>query len=256
MKDIYVKILELIEQRKPAALVTVIDTQGSTPREVGTKMLVMLDGSIYGTIGGSAVEALVIAEGKKCIQSGQSMRVTHSLEDPLHHDTGMICGGRMELFIEPIHVPPMLYIFGAGHVALPLARLADQIGFACVIIEDRPEFATRERFPAAREILIGQPDLLAEQINFAGNDYIAIVSRNHELDFQILRRVITKPLHYLGLIGSKSKRQQTFTRLQEEGISPELIKTIHTPIGLEIKAKSPEEIAVSIVAELIKVKNS
>jgi xanthine dehydrogenase accessory factor len=256
MQDIYAKILELIEHHQPAALVTVIDTQGSTPRETGTKMLVMPDGSIYGTVGGSAIEALVIAESKKCLHDNRCMKISHTLDDAVRSDTGMICGGTMEFFIEPIRIPPVLYIFGAGHVALPLAKLASQVGFSYTIMEDRPELATRERFPEAREIIIGKPDSLLQQIDISNKDYIAIVSRSHEIDYQILRRVITIPVHYLGLIGSKSKRQQIFSRLREDGVSTELIDTIHTPIGLEIGAKSPEEIAVSIVAELIKIKNS
>ena len=162
----------------------------------------------------------------------------------------------MEFFIEPLNPAPLLYIFGGGHVALPLARLASQIGFDYIIIEDRPEFASRERFPEAREILIGKPDQLAGQIDFSRDDYIAIVSRSHEIDQEVLRRVITKPYKYLGLIGSKKKRQQIFDRLRTEGISAERIDSIHTPIGLEIGAESPQEIAVSIAAELIKIRNA
>ena len=251
MKDIYLKLLELIGQRKSVALITVISTKGSTPRETGAKMLVLPDGSIHGTIGGSTVEALIIEESKKCLRIGTGMKVTHHLDD-----TGMICGGMMEFFIEPVNVPPLLYIFGAGHVALPLARMANQVGFAFIIVEDRGEFATRDRFPDAQEILVGKPDEMARQIPFSENDYIAIVSRSHEIDYQVLHAVIHKPFRYLGLIGSKTKRQQIFSRLREEGVTAELINKIHTPIGLDIHAESPEEIAVSIVAELIKIKNS
>jgi xanthine dehydrogenase accessory factor len=256
MNEIYTKLRELIEQRQPVALVTVIATTGSTPRETGTKMLVRPDGSIYGTVGGSSVEAKVIAASIKSLREGKCLKISHNLDDEIQHDTGMICGGTMEFFIEPLNAAPLLYIFGAGHVALPLARLASQVGFDYIIIEDRTEFATRERFPEARKILTGNPDELAGQINFSSEDYIAIVSRSHEIDFQVLRRVIVKPFHYLGLIGSKKKRQQIFNRLKEEGISAEQINTIHTPIGLEIGAESPQEIAVSIVAELIKIKNT
>ena len=255
MEDIYSKLMELRQQRKTAALVTVIGTQGSTPREIGTKMLVMPDGSIYGTIGGSAVEGVIIAESIKCLRDGKCMKITHSLDDATHQDTGMVCGGVMEFFIEPITAAPLLYIFGAGHVAVPLARLASQVGFACIIIEDRSEFATRDRFPDAREILIGKPAELLRQISFSGEDYIAIVGRSHELDLEILRLVINKPVRYLGLIGSKKKRQQIFDRLRQDDIPADLIDKIHTPIGLEIRAESPQEIAVSIVAELIKIKN-
>jgi xanthine dehydrogenase accessory factor len=256
MDDIFSILPELIQQRKPVALVTVIDTKGSTPRETGTKMLVMPDGNIHGTIGGSTVEALLIEESKKCLQTGQCRKITHHLDNAVQNDTGMICGGTMEFFIEPVNVPPLLYIFGGGHVALPLARLARQVGFSYTIIEDRDEFATRSRFPDAHDIRVGKPDEIARQIPFSEKDYLAIVSRSHDIDYLVLREVIRRPFYYLGLIGSKSKRQQMFSRLREEGITEELIGKIHTPIGLEIHAESPEEIAVSIVAELIKIKNS
>jgi xanthine dehydrogenase accessory factor len=256
MNEIYAKILELIEQRKPAALVTVIATKGSTPRQPGTKMLVMPDGTTFGTIGGSTVEAAIVSESIKYLQHGICGKVSHSLDDLHQHDTGMICGGTMEFFIEPISAPPLLYIFGAGHVALPLADLAGRTGFAYIIVEDRAEVATRDRFPDARDILVGKPDELVQKIAFTRNDYIAIVSRSHEIDYQILRAVIEKPFHYLGLIGSKTKRQQIISRLTAEKISADLIAKIHTPIGLEIHAESPEEIAVSIMAEIIKIKNS
>jgi xanthine dehydrogenase accessory factor len=256
MKDIYIKLLELIDRREAVAMVTVTDSQGSTPRETGTKMLVMQNGTIYGTIGGSAVEAAVIAESQKCLRDGTCRKVTHRLDDVARQDTGMICGGTMEFFIEPVQIPPFLYIFGAGHVAQPLSDLASRVGFSCIIIEDRTDLATRERFPAAQDILIGKPDELVRNIGFSASDYIAIVSRSHEIDYQVLRQVLSRPFHYLGLIGSKTKRGQIFERLEKDGIAAELIGKIHTPIGLEIGAESPEEIAVSIVAELIKIRNS
>jgi xanthine dehydrogenase accessory factor len=256
MNDIYSKLMELMEQRKPAVLVTVVATQGSTPREAGTKMLVLPDGSSYGTVGGSAVEGVIIAESIKCLRDGKCKKISHNLDDAVHQDTGMVCGGTMEFFIEPLTAAPLLYIFGAGHIAVPLARLASQVGFVYTVIEDRSEFATRSRFPDAREILIGKPEELVRQLSLSSDDYIAIVSRSHELDLEILRRVITKPFRYLGLIGSKKKRQQIFDHLREDGVAADLIDKIHTPIGLEIRAESPEEIAVSIVAELIKIKNT
>ncbi len=255
MADIYKKILELRDQNKPAALVTVVATKGSTPRDAGAKMLVCADGTVYGTIGGSAVEAMLIEEAKKCIRSGEYKTEWHDLDDKEKQDTGMICGGKMEFFIEPMMPAPHVYIFGGGHVALPLARFASQIGFSYTIIEDREEFAQKERFPDARDIIITSAADINENILFKESDYIAIVTRSHDLDYESLKVVLNSEVKYIGLIASKIKKKQIFARLKEEGFPEEKINQIHSPIGLDIAAQTPEEIAISILAELIQVKN-
>jgi xanthine dehydrogenase accessory factor len=255
MKDVYDKIIELREQGIPAALVTVIATKGSTPRSTGTKMIVLSDGSIFGTVGGSSVESLLIDESKTCIESGGCRRVAHNLDDAEQKDTGMICGGEMEFFIEPLLTSTQLYIFGAGHVALPLAQLAAQVGFTYTIIDDREEFATRDRFPEAKDLMVGSLQEIARQVPFKPTDFIAIVTRSHDQDYLALREVLKKNPKYIGVIASKAKKKQIFSRLREEGFSQDLINSIHSPIGLEIEAETPQEIAVSIVAELIQVKN-
>jgi len=255
MNDIYEKIVELKKIRMPAALVTVIDARGSTPRGTGAKMLVYGNGKQFGTIGGSAVEAKVISTARACIQSGEVKRVKHNLNDPAKEDTGMICGGTMEFFIEPIQTAPHIYIFGGGHCGHPLAQLAGKAGFQYTLIEDRPEFAGHERFPDASDIMIGELEQLAESLDLTDHDYVAIVTRNHELDFKTLKNILKKPAKYIGLIGSKSKRTQIFSRLKKEGFSAAELERIHTPIGLNINAETPEEIAISILAEMISVKN-
>ena len=174
VKDVLKKAIELKQQGIPAALVTVIATKGSTPRSVGTKMIVLADGSIFGTVGGSSVESLLIEESKNCLQNGEYQRVSHNLDDTERKDTGMICGGVMEFFIEPLLPSPQLYIFGAGHVALPLAQLAAQVGFSYSIIDDREDFATRDRFPGAKELLVGSLKDIALQIPIKPTDFIAI----------------------------------------------------------------------------------
>jgi len=254
-QDLYQKINELKKQKIASALVTVIATKGSTPRETGAKMLISADGNVYGTIGGSAVEALMIEKARESIRTGQYYKEWHDLDDREKEDTGMICGGKMEFFIEPLSVQPHLYIFGGGHVALPLARLAAQVGFQYSIIEDRSEFAGSERFPDAREIIIAGPEQINKKITFSPSDYIAIVTRSHELDYQALKVVLKNEFRYLGLIASKIKKKQVVNQLREEGFTDDLIDQIHSPIGIDIAAKTPEEIAVSIVAELIQVKN-
>ena len=147
--DIYEQINQLRDKNVPAALVTVIATKGSTPRSTGTKMIVCGDGQVFGTIGGSAVEMMVVQEARECLKKNLTKKVWHDLDDPKKVDTGMICGGKMEFFIEPLMMPPHLYIFGGGHVALPLARLASMVGFNYTIVEDRQEYGSPERFPDA-----------------------------------------------------------------------------------------------------------
>ena len=256
MDIVFEKMIEARERGVPAALVTIIQTKGSTPRKSGSKMLVLSDGTVFGSVGGSKVEALVIEESLDCIRKNTCRKTEHTLDDEAGSDTGMICGGWMEFFIEPLQTIAHLYIFGGGHVALPLAQLANEAGFSCTIIEDRAEYATRERFPHAREIKVGEPGEIAQSLTFRDTDFIAIVSRSHEQDFAVLKEVINKNIYYLGIIGSKKKKKEFFNRLKQEGVSEKFLERIHIPIGLDIGAETPEEIAFSIVAELIKVKNT
>ena len=253
---IFAKIAELQGQRSSFVLVTVIAARGSTPRGIGSKMIVLENGRIFGSIGGSAVESIVIQDALKALKENTIIRCTHNLNDLDQTDTGMICGGTMEFYIEPVITAPRLFIFGGGHCGQPLARTAAQVGFECTVIEDRPEFAAKERYPDGISILNETPEKAFEQISFGEHDYVAIVTRSHELDYQILKNVIRNRLKYIGLIGSKAKKSQIFKKLGHDGISKNDLDRVHCPIGLAINAESPEEIAVSIVAELIAVKNS
>jgi len=256
MLDIYDQIKQLRDNNVPAALVTIIATKGSTPRDTGTKMIVCGDGKVYGTVGGSAVEMMVIEEARECLKKNLTKKVWHDLDDQKQADTGMICGGKMEFFIEPIMIPPHLYIFGGGHVALPLARFASMVGFNYTVVEDRQEYASSERFPNAKEIILATSDDIDQKIKISATDYIAIVTRSHALDYLALKRILKHEFKYLGLIASKVKKKQVFEQLKKEGFKDSKINQIHSPIGLDIAAQTPEEIAVSIVSELIQVKNN
>jgi xanthine dehydrogenase accessory factor len=255
MLDIYEKINQLKKENVPSALVTVITAKGSTPRSTGSKMIVCANGKVYGTIGGSKVEAMVIDEALECLRTDEIKRVWHDLDDKDKSDTGMICGGKMEFFIEPVTSLKHLIIFGGGHVALPLARFVNMIGFSYSIVEDRPEFASEHRFPEAREIIRATPEEFEKQVEIADSDYVAIITRSHELDYQYLKKILKHSLKYIGLIASKVKKKQIFEQLQKDGFEKRAINKIHSPIGVDIAAQTPEEIAVSIVAELIQVKN-
>lgn len=256
MLDIYRKINQLRKENVPSALVTVIETKGSTPRDVGAKMIVCSDGNIFGTIGGSSVEAMVIEEARECLKTNKTMKVMHDLSDEEKSDTGMICGGKMEFFIEPVNSAAHLIIFGGGHVALPLAKIASMTGFIYSIVEDREEFVTQSRFPDAESLIQAAPDKIEDKVKFVDSDYVAIVTRSHELDYQALKKVLVHPVKYIGLIASKVKKKQIFEQLTKEGHTEKELSQIHSPIGLDIAAQTPEEIAISIVAELIKVKNT
>ena len=255
MSTIFQKIVELEQNQTPAALVTIIKTQGSVPRNIGTKMIVQLDGEIHGTIGGSTVEALVIEEAQNVIQTGQPRVVTHNLSDELKQDTGMVCGGTLELFIEPILVPERVYIFGGGHVGFHVASFVKHVGFEFIIIDDRPEFSSIDRFPDALRRIVANPESVANNLEFTDNDYVVIVTHGHQYDYEVLRGVITKPARYIGMIASTTKRNHIFHKLRTvDEISDDLLSRIHSPIGLDIGAETPEEIAISIVAELIQAR--
>jgi len=252
--SIFNKIEELRQGGVPVALVTIIETQGSVPRDVGAKMLVQFDGTSHGTIGGSSVEAIVIKEAQEAIKSGRAQIVTHDLLDE-EEDTGMVCGGTMSLFIDPLAVLERVYIFGGGHVGLYVAFFVKKVGFEYVVIDDRAEFASRERFPDAVRLVVDDPGIVANELEVTTNDYIIIVTRGHKNDYAVLRGVLSKPARYIGMIGSQTKRTQIFERLQtNDGVSDALLSKVHSPIGIAINAETPEEIAVSIVAELIKVR--
>jgi xanthine dehydrogenase accessory factor len=255
MENMFEKVLEAQKGHKGSALVTVIKTEGSTPRKVGSKMIVFDDGEIIGSVGGASVEALVVEKAKECIKSRKCAVDSHSLNDPGNEDTGMICDGMMEFFIEPITIQNRLFIFGAGHVGLALARLAYQVGFEYTVIDDREEFANRERFPDALEIVVDNMGEYADGLECHPTDFIAIMTRGHSNDYEVIRGVIQKPYRYLGMIGSISKRNETYSRLRKTGVSDDLIKQVYSPIGLKIHGETPEEIAVSIVAEMIKVRS-
>ncbi|HEM49473.1 MAG TPA: xanthine dehydrogenase [Caldithrix sp.] len=255
--NIYQKIVELQEKQIPSALVTVLSTKGSVPREAGCKMIVLETGQIFGTIGGSSVEARVINEAITAIQSQKIRLVSHDLFDQEEKDTGMVCGGTMEFLIEPLTVGEKLFVFGGGHVALPVVQLAVKIGFSVTVIDDRSEFAAKDRFPEAHQCIQAQPGKYAEELELSDRDYVVIVTPGHKDDYAVLRGVIKKPVKYLGMIGSKVKRKEIYEKLKtNDGVTEAELKKVHCPIGLEIGSETPEEIAVSIVAELIKIKRS
>jgi xanthine dehydrogenase accessory factor len=256
MDDIYQEIVRVKAEGEEAALVTIVSATGSTPREEGAKMLVKPDGSILGTIGGGSLEVQVIEEAVKVIKQGKPKRLHMSLTAKETGEVGMICGGELEVFIEPILSPPTLYIFGGGHISLSLAKMGKLLGFKIAVIDDRPEFASSERFPEADVILAEDFTKSFPKIKIDKSSYIVIVTRGHQHDELVLEWAVGTPAKYIGMIGSKTKVKAIFSHLLAKGKSKEQLDRVHAPIGLEIEAQTPEEIAVSILAEVIKVRRS
>jgi xanthine dehydrogenase accessory factor len=217
-------------------------------------MLVRDDGSIAGTIGGGCVEAEVWQAAREVMESEKPRTLTFNLNQDPKYDTGLVCGGTLEVFVEPVLPRATLYIFGAGHVAYNLYKVATLAGFEVTVIDDRESYANRERFPEAREIYA--EDFEQSMARLAPNEsaYIVIVTRGHRDDMRVLRWAVQTPARYIGMIGSKRKVIAIYRELEKEGLSPELFDRVHSPVGLDIGAVTPEEIAVSITAELIAIR--
>jgi len=254
MLDIYQEIVRLTAEGKEAAVVTIVSTSGSAPREEGAKMLVKADGGILGTIGGGSLEAQVCQKAIEVIRQGKPQRLHFRLKEG--EEPGMICGGDLDVFIEPILSSPTLYIFGGGHISLPLAKIGKLLGFKIAVIDDRAEFANPQRFPEAELTLAEDFNKVFPKLKIDKSSYIAIVTRGHQHDKLVLEWASGTRAKYIGMIGSRSKNKAVFSHLLAKGISPELLDKVHAPIGLEINAKTPEEIALSIMAEIVKVRRS
>ena len=253
-QDVFEAITEALARGEDAALVTIVSTNGSTPQRVGAKMLVFPDGRTVGTIGGGCYENDAFWKAKDAIRSRKPQLLKYDLNDDFAQENGLVCGGQMQVYIEPLEATPRLYVIGAGHVGYHLARLAHTIGFRIHILDDREKFANAERFPDAEAITVEQiPDWL-HRADIPSNAYVVVVTRGHTHDLDALRALAARDLRYLGLIGSKAKVKRIYDALLGEGMPPECLHRVHAPVGLDIGAVSPEEIAVSILAELIAVR--
>jgi xanthine dehydrogenase accessory factor len=252
--DIYTEITKIRDEGGEAALATVISASGSTPREEGAKMLIRPDGSITGTIGGGSIELQVIKEAIEVIKRGKPKHLCYSLKEG--EDLGMICGGDTEVFIEPIVSTPTLFILGGGHISFSLARIGDLLGFKIVVVDDRPEYATTQRFPEADRVLVTSYDKAFSELKVGKSGYVVIVTHGHKGDAASLEGALSTEAKYIGMIGSKTKNISVYARLKANGITQQQLDTVHAPIGLRIRAQTPEEIAVSIMAEIIQVRRS
>jgi len=254
-REVFTAVADALERGEPAALVTIVSARGSTPQRVGAKMLVFADGRIVGTIGGGCYENDAFWKAREAITSRRPQLVHYELSDDFAQETGLICGGQMDVYIEPIEPSPELYIIGAGHVGFHLARLAHEVGFRVHVVDDREKFASRERFPTASEIVVDDIPSWIARTSLPSHAYTVIVTRGHTNDLEALRALAPRDLRYLGLIGSRAKVARIYDALTVDAMPADQLKRVHAPIGLDIGAVTPQEIAVSILAELIAVKH-
>ena len=249
--DIYEEITRLRKEGRRGALATIINVRGSIPSFETAKMLVREDGTIAGTIGGGCVEAEVWEAAREVMKNEKPQTLNFNLNNNPRYDTGLVCGGTLEVFVEPVLPISTLYIFGAGHVAFSLYKVARMAGFDVVITDDRETYANRERFPDARDIYADEYETVMSQLAPNDTSYIVIVTRGHRDDMRVLRWAAETPARYVGMIGSQRKTISIYKELEKEGIAAEKLARVYAPVGIDIGAITPEEIAISIVAELI-----
>jgi xanthine dehydrogenase accessory factor len=252
--DIYEEIVKLRREGRRGAVATIISARGSIPSFKTAKMLVRDDGSICGTIGGGCVEAEVWQAAREVMEQEKPRTLTYSLNQDPKYDTGLVCGGTLDIYVEPVLPAALLYLFGAGHVAASLYRTASDSGFDVIVVDDREAYANRERFPEAREVIAEDFEQAMSRLDISESGYIVIVTRGHRDDMRVLRWAVSTKARYVGMIGSKRKTIAIFRELQREGLEANLFERVHAPIGLDIGAVTPEEIAISITAELIAVR--
>jgi xanthine dehydrogenase accessory factor len=253
--DLFEEIVRMRRAGQRGALATIVHTNGSIPSFESSRMLVREDGSIAGTVGGGCVEADVWAAAKEVMQKEAPRKLTFHLNNEATYDNGLICGGTVEVFVEPILPQPVVYLFGGGHVSMAVARAAHAAGFGIGIIDDREAFANTERFPMAHEIFTSFEDAF-DKLRPNASNYLVIVTRGHKEDMRVLGWAVRSQARYVGMIGSRRKVFSVYKALEKEGYRMEEFERVFAPMGLEIGALSPEEIAISIVAELVAVRRN
>ncbi len=257
MISILKEAIARITHNERIALVTIVDVSGSSPGKLGSKMLVNESGLIAGTIGGGALEAKAIKEAISALKDGKGRFLSYQLnKEEASLEDWMICGGNIKLFIDVITPQEEIVIFGAGHIAITLSEIAKMTGFKVTVIDEREEFANANRFPHADQIIVSEPARALKEIKNIDFSYIVVVTRGHLKVEEVLMSVFEYKPKYIGMIGSKEKNREIFKHLKENGISEENIGKVFAPIGLKIGAQTPEEIAISIMAQIIQVKRA
>jgi len=253
--DLFEEIVRMRRAGQRGALATIVHTNGSIPSYESSRMLVREDGSSLGTIGGGCVEADVWAAAREVMHKEAPRKLLFHLNNEATYDNGLICGGTVEIFVEPILPQPILYLFGAGHVSTAVAKAAQAVGFGVGVIDDREAFANAQRFPMAQEIFTNYDEAFAK-LQPNPSSYLVIVTRGHKEDMRVLAWAVRTKARYVGMIGSRRKVLSVYKALEKEGYTMEEFERVYAPMGIDIGALSPEEIAVSIVAELVAVRRN
>lgn len=249
---LYQAIVDIEKNNEAGALCTIIGSKGSTPRHVTSKMLVYPDGHIIGTVGGGEVENRVIKEALDAIKDRSPRLLSYNMANPERGDPG-VCGGQVEIYVEPLNPKPVLVVVGVGHVGKAVAHLAKWLGFVVAVSDDRPEFCNQKAVPEA-DFLYPMPlEELTGQLKITPWTYVVLTTRGVDVDIRGLPSILNSNAAYIGVIGSKRRWATTTKKLVENGLPSDLIQRVHSPIGLEIHAETPEEIAVSIMAEIIEL---
>ena len=245
------RVAHLRERGEPFVLATVVNTEGSTPREAGARMLIVA-GEIEGTIGGGQLENLVKLEAEKALVSGEAKLVRY----PLGASAGQCCGGVVYVFLEPFGDGPTLYLFGAGHVGIAVTRVLEGTPFRVSLIDDRESWVHSPLVPSSVQRFHEEWDDFVRKATWDANrTYVAIMTYRHDVDQEIVEAVIQRPARFIGLIGSDTKWEKFQRRLLEKGSTAEQLKRVHCPIGLPIGGKAPQQVAISVAAQLLQTYN-
>ena len=254
--DLYDEIVRLRGLGQKCAVATIVQVNGSIPSFESAKILVREDGSFMGTVGGGCVEAEVWNAAREVIETEKPRHLSFSLGQDAAYDEGLICGGQLNIFVEPVIPQPRAFIFGGGHVSKGISKIATLAGFSTSIIDNREAFANKERFPEAEAAYAEEYEDVFPKLPVNSSSYIIIVTRGHRDDMRVLRWAVNTPAKYIAMIGSKRKTISVVHELEKEGIAREAFDKVFAPMGLEIGAEMPEEIAISVVAEMIAVRRA
>lgn len=252
--NIYQSVARVIEKGESAVLCTVVETSGSTPRHAGSKMLVSVSGQFEGTVGGGEIEQRILLEAPGVLMRKEPKLMEFQLVNPDQGDPG-VCGGTAKIYMEPIYPPSLILVVGGGHVGKAVVHLVHWLGFRVAISDDRPDLCNPSVHPEADEHLICSLGQLPKYIQITSETYIVLTTRGSSIDVEGLDALLQTPAAYIGVIGSNRRWITTRNGLIEKGVSESALSRVHSPIGLELGAETPEEIAVSIMAEILMVRH-
>jgi xanthine dehydrogenase accessory factor len=255
-RDLYEEIVELRSKGLRAALATIIVSKGATPRKDSAKMLIYADGRQSGTLGGGFTEAEVCREALVALKTGRPKLLSFDLTGVDHEESALVCGGFMQVYVEPVLPAPTLFIFGAGFVSRAVAEAVKPVGFTIAVVDDRMEFANAGKFPGADSFYVDRWEEVFKKLPVNDTSYLFIATRGHSLDLLCLRFALQSPARYIGMLGSRSKDRSLFEQLEKEGMDPAQFQRVCVPVGIDIGAETAEEIAASMAAELIAVRKN